>query len=170
MPACLSSSCTCNKSAGSLCQHLSVVLHQTQDQLASRTGSLSPPVSPFSNLDMQAAAERTAGIMFYTSKSLQGLHSVNTSSLQAIVPAVVQKTSLEQAETQAVSRTGSLSPPLSPFSGADMQAAAERTTAAADGRFSSLQRLSGTASTSQPAFSPHQVIFSHKFGHLSGSV
>lgn len=44
-------------------------------------------------------------------------------------------------------RTGSLSPPMSPFGGDQLQAAAERT-AVTDARFSSLQRLSGTASTS----------------------
>lgn len=42
-----------------------------------------------------------------------------------------------------------VSPPLSPFAAVGVQAAAERTATAEDGRFSSLQRLSGTASTSQ---------------------
>lgn len=46
-------------------------------------------------------------------------------------------------------RTGSLSPPMSPFAVSGVQAAADRTAAADDGRFSSLQRLSGSASTSQ---------------------
>ena len=42
-----------------------------------------------------------------------------------------------------------VSPPLSPFAVVGVQAAAERTMAVDDGRFSSLQRLSGSASTSQ---------------------
>lgn len=42
-----------------------------------------------------------------------------------------------------------VSPPLSPFAVVGVQAAAERTAAVDDGRFSSLQRLSGSASTSQ---------------------
>ncbi|KAL3160650.1 hypothetical protein ABBQ32_010571 [Trebouxia sp. C0010 RCD-2024] len=52
-------------------------------------------------------------------------------------------------------RTGSLSPPMSPFAVSGVQAAADRTAAADDGRFSSLQRLSGSASTSQQAGVPY---------------
>ena len=48
-------------------------------------------------------------------------------------------------------RSGSMSPPMSPFSVTHVQVAADRTAATTDGRFSSLQRLSGSgsASTSQ---------------------
>ena len=51
-------------------------------------------------------------------------------------------------DTAGPSQVG-VSPPLSPFAVQGVQAAADRTEAADDGRFSSLQRLSGSASTSQ---------------------
>ena len=51
-------------------------------------------------------------------------------------------------DTAGPSQEG-VSPPLSPFAVVGVQAAAERTAAADDGPLSSLQRLSGSASTSQ---------------------
>ncbi len=63
-------------------------------------------------------------------------------------------------------RTGSLSPPISPFGGDQLQAAAERT-AVTDARFSSLQRLSGTASTSDTGTQQVSCSFIHTlFLHL----
>jgi hypothetical protein len=61
-----------------------------------------------------------------------------------------------------IERTGSLSPPLSPFGGDQLQAAAERT-AVTDARFSSLQRLSGTASTSDTGTQQASHSFIHSF-------
>ena len=57
-------------------------------------------------------------------------------------------------------RAGSLSPPMSPFGGDQLQAAAERT-AVTDARFSSLQRLSGTASTSDTRTQQVTCSFNH---------
>ena len=61
-------------------------------------------------------------------------------------------------------RTGSLSPPMSPFGGDQLQAAAERT-AVTDARFSSLQRLSGTASTSDTGTQQVSCSFVHTLFH-----
>ncbi len=60
-------------------------------------------------------------------------------------------------QDEVAQRTGSVSPPLSPFAISHVQAAADRTEAT-DGRFSSLQRLSGTASTSRPESGAQQVV------------
>ena len=51
-----------------------------------------------------------------------------------------------------------VSPPLSPFAVVGVQAAAERTAPVDDARFSSLQRLSGTASTSQQVCSVSSIL------------
>lgn len=64
-------------------------------------------------------------------------------------------------------RTGSLSPsnqapPGGPFGGHQLQAAAERT-AVTDARFSSLQRLSGTASTSDTGTQQVSWSFIHTY-------
>ena len=61
-------------------------------------------------------------------------------------------------------RTGCLSPPMSPFGGDQLQAAAERT-AVTDARFSSLQRLSGTASTSDTGTQQVSCSFVHTLLH-----
>ncbi len=61
-------------------------------------------------------------------------------------------------------RTGSLSPPMSPFGGDQLQAAADRT-AVTDARFSSLQRLSGTASTSDTGTQQVSCSFIHTLFH-----
>lgn len=57
-----------------------------------------------------------------------------------------------------VEKADSSSPPLSPFGVTTVQAAADRTSVT-DGRFSSIQRLSGTPSTSQP----QQVCYTYAF-------
>ncbi|DBA89209.1 hypothetical protein WJX77_000076 [Trebouxia sp. C0004] len=130
-----------------------VKFKQLVSDCLSPSGSLRPgkhhKLSEVGNVDTPPARPMTPMEARLAEEEAQGQQAEGQAS-----PKRLRVTPLESEQHQPAASQGgvaegidSVSPPMSPFGGDQLQAAAERT-AVTDARFSSLQRLSGAASTS----------------------